>query len=153
MIDDLIQKFKEQDEIIYTSDPATNTRLEKISNDLNIELPEDFKNYLAKFGSLSVKSVEINGLINIPDDFDPVHQNFVGLSLESQQEYGLFKKYVQLGDAGLGDQWVLCCDPESDRFGKMFYWNPGIEEISDMEQCYSNFKEFLRDRLTRVLDD
>ncbi|WP_405208017.1 SMI1/KNR4 family protein [Aquimarina sp. LLG6339-5] len=153
MIDDLIQKFKDQDEIIYTTDPATDKRLEKISNDLNIELPEGFKNYLVKFGSLSIKSVEINGLINITDDSDPVHQNFVGLSLESQTEYGLFKKHVQLGDAGLGDQWVLCCDSSSDKFGKMFYWNPGIEEASDMEQCYSNFEEFLRDRLTRLLDD
>lgn len=153
MIEDLLDKFKEQDEIIYTSSPGTPERLEKISDLLNIKLPKDFKTYLEKYGAISVRSVEINGLISNGDDLDPVHINFVGLSKESQEKYGLFKKYVQLGDAGLGDQWVLSCDENSENFGKVFYWNPRIKEITDMELCNESFTSFIRTRLESVLDD
>ncbi|WP_348715145.1 SMI1/KNR4 family protein [Tenacibaculum sp. 190130A14a] len=153
MIEDLLNKFKEQDEIIYTSTPGTPERLQKISELLNINLPKDFKAFLEKYGAISVRSVEINGLINNGNDLDPVHINFVGLSKEGQVKYGLFKKHIQLGDAGLGDQWVLCCDGDSENFGKVFYWNPGLKTITDMELCYDSFTSFIRTRLESVLDD
>lgn len=153
MIEDLLNKFKEQDEIIYTSLPGTTERLQKISELLNITLPVDFKTYLEKYGAISVRSVEINGLISDGNDLEPVNINFVGLSKESQEKYGLFKKYVQLGDAGFGDQWVLCCDENSENFGKVFYWNPGIKKITDMELCYDSFTSFIRTRLESVIDD
>lgn len=153
MIEDLLERFKEQGEIIYTSLPGTPERLQKISDLLSIDLPKDFKKYLETYGAISVKSIEINGLISNGDDLDPVHMNFVGLSIESQEQYGLFKKHIQLGDAGLGDQWVLCCDKTSEYFGKIFYWNPGIEKITDMELSYENFTSFIRTRLESVIDD
>lgn len=153
MIEDLLSKFREEDEKIYMSTPGTPERLDKISNLLDISLPDDFRLYLEKYGAISVRSVEINGLISNGDDIDPVHINFVGLSMESQDKYGLFKKYVLLGDAGLGDQWVLCCDRSNGNFGSVFYWNPGVENEVDMELCNNSFKSFLRGRLKSVLSD
>ena len=152
MLENIIDRLKEKEIKVYSSGPTSAERINNVSKILEIELPESFKNYLLTYGSLSVKSFELNGLINISNDSEPVHANFVGLTKESQDNYGLIKKYIQLGDAGLGDQWVLCCDSQSKNYGKMFFWNPGIADENDMEKCADSFEEFIEKKLLKLIE-
>ena len=152
MLEKIFERLKEQEIKVCFSGPASTERIDNASKILEIELPESFENYLRTYGSLAVKSFELNGLINIPNDSESVHANFVGLTKESQERYGLIKKYIQLGDAGLGDQWVLCCDAQSKNYGKIFYWNPGITDENDMEKCTDSFEEFIEKKLLKFIE-
>ncbi|WP_262713602.1 SMI1/KNR4 family protein [Seonamhaeicola marinus] len=152
MLENIIYRLKKQEIKVYSSGPNSAERIDNASKILEIQLPESFKNYLLIYGSLSVKSFELNGLINVSNDSEPVHANFVGLTKESQDKYGLIKTYIQLGDAGLGDQWVLCCNSKSKNYGKVFYWNPGISGENDMEKCADSFEEFIEKKLLKLIE-
>ena len=151
-LDEIIERLKQEDITIHSIGKISSEKIEKASKLLDIELPESFKNYLQNYGALSIKSFEINGITNRTDFEEAVHLNFVGMSLESQKKYGLFKKYIQLGDAGLGDQWVLCCDPKSNNYGKMYYWKVGTVEENDMEKCADSFEKFIESKLLKFIE-
>jgi hypothetical protein len=147
MYKDLIDSLIKNNITVYMAGKTASEKILKAEKLLNLNFPFDYKVFLEEFGNISFGSFEIHGISNTVGLEDSFNGNVVGISLEAYEHYKLLPKVILLGDAGLGDQYALNCDEKSVYYNKVFYWNPKIISLEDVEYINDNFYDFF---LTKV---
>lgn len=142
MYKDLINILINNNIVVYISGEIGNEKISKAEKLLKLNFPSDYKTFLKELGNISFGSFEINGISNTIDLEDSFNGNTVGISLEAYEHYKLLPKVILLGDAGLGDQYALNCDEESINYNKVFYWNPEVVNLQDVDYINNSFYDF-----------
>lgn len=117
---------------------------------LGNKFPESYRRFLEKYGAGGVFGLEIYG---IPADDLNVKgvPNTVWLTRIARKEIGLKDNLIIVADAGLGDYYVLNCNPEKS--GEVLLWNTrNQQEIKDPNSG-ANFEEFLNIKLNEAIDN
>ncbi|MBW8308620.1 MAG: SMI1/KNR4 family protein [Candidatus Paracaedibacteraceae bacterium] len=116
---------------------------------LGNKFPESYRRFLEKYGSGGVFGVEIYGIPN--DDLNAKGiPNTVWLTRIARKEIGLKDNLVIVGDAGLGDYYVLNCNQEKS--GELLLWNSRSQQSVKDTASGANFEEFLNIKLNEAIE-
>ena len=157
-----------------TKDQLTDSDIEKYTNELNINLPEDYKNYLLKYnGGHPIKDgyPMIECIDNDPNDnngdiawfyaiYDGEHNNF----LKAHYRFKIWQKrmpdeLIPIGRGSGGDK--ICISVKGNNYGKVYFWDHEQEAYEGEEPDYSNvhliansFADFINSLYeTQLLED
>lgn len=124
----LEEKFK-----LYNTKGASNELINEAEKQLNLRLPDDYKEYLSEFGAISFGSTELTGL-NIDS-----YANVVSVTLKEAQRNKLFPKdSIVLENTGM--EGLLILQKEN---GEVYEWLDG-----EKKNTYVDLAAFLESKIT-----
>lgn len=126
-----INKIKEKFKL-YKTTGASEELIAEAERQLNLSFPEDYKEYLSKFGAISFGSTELTGL-NIDS-----YANVVSVTLKEAQRNKSFPKgAIVLENTGVEGLLIL---QQSD--GEVYEWQNGKKGAS-----FKGLKEYLESKI------
>lgn len=131
MLNGTIKKIEEKFKL-YKTKGASEELIAEAERQLNLSFPEDYKQYLLMFGSISFGSTELTGL-NIDN-----YANVVSVTLKEAQRSNSFpKEAIVLEDTGIEGLLIL---QQSD--GEVYEWQNGKKGAS-----FEGIKEYLESKM------
>jgi len=109
-IDDVANALKEIDDLV-TGVEHEDEEIILVEKKLHVTLPDSFKTYLKRWGSLSMGSVEYYGLTQSSNFEDAGIPNFVWFTLKKREEANLPKNLIVFQNSN--DEIFYCLDTNS----------------------------------------
>jgi len=132
-----------------TKDQITDSDIEKYIKELNINLPEDYKQHLIKYnGGHPIKdgAPMINPIDESETDigidwFLAIYEGESSNFLKAYHTFKIWQKrmpdeLIPIANASCGDK--ICMSVKGDNYGKIYYWEHEIEASEGEEPDYSN---------------
>jgi len=132
---ELIKQHESRGDFTYAV--VTEDMLNKAEKRLGVRLPEEYKNFLKKFGHGGIGGIEVLG----------IGKNGVMIFEKETLRYRTYGLPNELIIVENCDEWVYCVNSLD---GKVVMWSRGSSGYS---QVFDNFETYLYDRVNDMLEN
>lgn len=142
----LYKKVKEKFGIFWTGG-VDDALIRKLSNNLNVKLPESYINFIKKFGEGGFGSVYFNGIT------DAEYSSCYEETLKFREKYKINKKWVVVADESNDwEEYILCLDTSRMKDNECPIVKYDYEHLEE-EDYKENFYELFNYKCEVLLND
>lgn len=135
LIENLIDEYERKGDFTYAS--VSEELLSGAEKDLNIQIPEQYRWFLKKYGHGGISGIETLGVgLN-------GKAVFVDETIK-YRSYGMPSNFIVIENC---DEWLYCLNTEDE---KVVMWSQGQEEC---DYAYTTFLEYLKDRMDDAIEN
>ena len=146
---DKIQKLLDKsNKTVYSSGPRTTDEISAVENELGVKFPSSFREFLAKWGTLSIGSKEYYGITTKRDAIPDCSW----FTRRLRQDVNLPKSLVVVVDDSDGDEYICidCSREIAPNECATVAWDNINRKISDVYEI--TFSELLKEDLKEYLE-
>jgi antitoxin YobK len=144
MLEVLSGLFKDHQDLIDIGQPASDSKISKCEDRLNLKFPDEFKEYLAKWGQLSFGPHDYLGIDDGPFDI-------VLWTEKARDRYKLPNNFLVVCDRDGDESVCLDTDKDSSRRFRIIVWDNINREVSRIRS--DSFQSFLINELNEWFTD
>jgi hypothetical protein len=138
---ELIERYKEPDD--YIAGPKTDEQIILMEDILNVSLPPSYKEFIKKYGSGGVKSIDFLGITKTVEGSESV------TSTLDNRKYGLPLEYVIVTNDGDGSYCAIDCSTKNtEGESPVIRWASFFKP----EKIAEDFGEFMLADLENILE-
>ena len=125
-----IEQFvQEHSDISFSGNPATDTLIDSAEKYLTVKFPETYRQFLKRWGTLSIGPLEFYGITG--EDFDASSvPNSIWYTKELRRQFNLPREFVILHDNNGCEYYML---DTNDRNGRVVVWDVPSRKVTSVK--------------------